>query len=184
MLHVTGEDQAFDLKGALQALHFELRQAIVYRARAAQALDAQVVEAIASENVEGVVLMSPRTAAIFSDLAAKAGVAEPASRLTYFCLSEAVAKAIPASLAPSRVKIARLPKPTGNACAPGRGRAKLALNFGELPPMSDTNDRNASSKRPHATLDLKATDVHTSRGDDRARGAATAKCGCFGRRAE
>lgn len=109
LLHITGEDQAFDLKSALAALHFEVRQTVVYRARAAEALAPQVVEAIANGAIEGVVLMSPRTATIFSDLAAKAGVRDAASRLAYFCLSEAVAGALTARLAPSRVKIARSP---------------------------------------------------------------------------
>ncbi len=96
-------------KSALAARHFELRQAIVYRARAAEALAPQVVEAIANSAIEGVVLMSPRTATIFSDLAARQEFETRRLQLAYFCLSEAVAGALTARLAPSRVKIARLP---------------------------------------------------------------------------
>ncbi len=40
--------------------------------------------------------------------------------------------------------------------------------------MSDTNDRNASPKRPHATLDLKATDVTPPRRRGRAGRVAAA----------
>ncbi len=108
LLQITGEDQAFDMKSALAGIGYRVERAIVYRACAAEALAPQVVEAISEGEIEGVVLMSPRTATIFSDLAAKAGIMEPASRLTYFCLSGSVARALRIS-GPLTVKVARLP---------------------------------------------------------------------------
>jgi uroporphyrinogen-III synthase len=66
-----------------------------------------------------VILMSPRTAAIFALLVGKAGLEEPARRLAYICLSANVAVAL-GDLAPTRVNIAVRPNSSAILDAVGR----------------------------------------------------------------
>ena len=79
-----------------------------YRAVAARALTGQTAQRIASGGIDAVLLMSPRTAAIFAQLVEVAGVKDSASRLVYVCLSESVAEAL-GGLAPRRREIAAAP---------------------------------------------------------------------------
>jgi uroporphyrinogen-III synthase len=92
LVHLAGETLAYDLKGALEARGFELRQPVLYRARAAEALPPEVVAELKAGKIDGVILMSPRTATIFAALMRKHGVTE-AARLRCYCLSPSVAKA-------------------------------------------------------------------------------------------
>jgi len=108
LLHIAGDRLAFDLKAALEPRGLTVRHQVVYRSRAAESLEPRVADAIRIGSLGGVIVMSPRTAAIFAALAAKAGVAEASSRLTFFCLSEAVAREL-APLMPRTVKLARAP---------------------------------------------------------------------------
>lgn len=108
LLHLSGATIAFDLAAALAPDGFEVRRQIVYRTVAVDGLPARIAAELSSGGVEGVMLMSPRTAEIYSTLIAAAGLAEPARRITHFCLSEAVARRL-APLAPERLKIAVQP---------------------------------------------------------------------------
>jgi uroporphyrinogen-III synthase len=90
LLYLTAEQIAFDLAGVLSALRFAVRRVIVYSAEenrhAAEALAAQI-----SAGIDGVLLMSPRTAEIFA--AAAATIPRDNIRgLTCYCYSQAVAK--------------------------------------------------------------------------------------------
>lgn len=109
LLHLSGEQLAFDLKGALAGRGFELRQAILYRMRAATALPPEVADAIRTGALDGALFMSRRTAETFARLVAEAGIAEEARQLTYFCMSPAVAEAL-APIEPVNVNIAGQPK--------------------------------------------------------------------------
>jgi uroporphyrinogen-III synthase len=60
--------------------------------RAATALTEETVEQLAFGEIEGVILMSPRTATIYATLIRKQGLASIAPGLTHFCLSDAVAR--------------------------------------------------------------------------------------------
>jgi uroporphyrinogen-III synthase len=93
-LHLSGETVAFDLKAALEAEDFDVRQPILYRAVPATALPPEAVAAIEDGTLDGVILMSPRTAATFADLVRRHGLEGPASRLICYCLSQAVAQAV------------------------------------------------------------------------------------------
>ena len=92
LLVLTGDRQAFDMKSALAACGFSVGQKTVYRTAAAEALEPQVVKAIGSGAIDGVILMSPYSAEVFATLTAEAGITEAARHLHYFCLSPAVAK--------------------------------------------------------------------------------------------
>ena len=94
LVHLSGETVAFDLKSALEAKGFSVRQPILYRAIAATELPRGAVARLAGGQLDGVVLMSPRTAAIFASLAGRHSVVTQASRLNCYCLSAAVAQAV------------------------------------------------------------------------------------------
>lgn len=108
LLHVSGDKVAFDLAGALAAQGFEVRREIVYRSVAATALDQKVADAIKAGTADAVILMSPRTANVFVDLVAAAGLTAEARQLRFYCLSTAVADTL-APLGASKVKVARSP---------------------------------------------------------------------------
>jgi uroporphyrinogen-III synthase len=108
VLHISGDKVAFDVVGALTGLGFEVRREIVYRSLAATSLDAKVAAAIKAGTVDAVILMSPRTANVFMDLVATAGISAEARQLRFYCLSTAVADTL-APLGASKVKVARQP---------------------------------------------------------------------------
>jgi uroporphyrinogen-III synthase len=118
-VHVAGEEVAFDLAAALAARGIEVRKVIAYRAVSTLALTPPTAQAIAGGSLDAVILMSPRTAAIFALLVGKAGLEEPARRLAYICLSANVAAAL-GDLAPARVNIAVRPNSSAILDAVGR----------------------------------------------------------------
>jgi len=94
LVHLAGESVAFDLKSALQAKGFTLRQPVLYRAVAATRLPPGALALLNAGKLGGVILMSPRTAAIFAALVVRHEVLTQASRLDCYCLSAAVAQAV------------------------------------------------------------------------------------------
>lgn len=106
LLHLAGDHVAFDLAGALPT--HEIRQAVVYRSRAARALSNATQSKLTAGRLDGAVLMSPRASEIYVSLIARAGVTADARRLAYFCLSDAVARAL-AVLNPRRILVTQEP---------------------------------------------------------------------------
>jgi uroporphyrinogen-III synthase len=94
LLHLAGETVAFDLKSALAAKGFTVMQPVLYRAVPAPALSDEAISRLTAGDIDGVILMSPRTAAIFADLVWRRGAVMQASRLICYCLSAAVAQAV------------------------------------------------------------------------------------------
>jgi uroporphyrinogen-III synthase len=112
LLYFTGDHLAFDMQSALEACNLSVWRRVVYRSALVPALPADVVEQLHDGSLDAVMLMSPRTAGHFAQLAQEAGVARAAARLTCFCLSEPVAHALsPLSAADIRVAA----KPTHEA---------------------------------------------------------------------
>lgn len=107
LVHLAGDEIAFDLGAALEAHGFTVRKTVLYRAVHAEALPAGAVARLQAGEIEGVVLMSPRTARIFIALLAKHGVA-PGQSIVCYCLSEAIAEEVaPLDFA---VRVAALPR--------------------------------------------------------------------------
>jgi uroporphyrinogen-III synthase len=92
MLHLAGDTLAGDLKADLETHGFRVLQRLVYRMRPANALSEEAIEQLASGEIDGVILMSPRTAALYAALMRKHGLTAVARRLTHFCLSSAIAQ--------------------------------------------------------------------------------------------
>jgi uroporphyrinogen-III synthase len=92
LVHVAGTHLAGDLAGRLTAAGFEMRRAVLYEARAADAIGAKTAEALNTGPLNGVLLFSPRTADLFCSLISAAGLVEACRPLTAYCLSAAVAE--------------------------------------------------------------------------------------------
>ncbi len=93
LIHLAGDEIAFDLAAALEAHGFTVRKTVLYRAIHAEALPAGAVAVLKAGEIDGVVLMSPRTARIFAALLAKHGVM-PSQSIVCYCLSEAIAEEV------------------------------------------------------------------------------------------
>ena len=92
LLHLAGDAVAGDLQGGLESQGFRVLPAIVYRMLAAASLSEDTVEQLAMGEIDGVILLSPRTAQIYATLMRKQGLATVARGLAHFCLSQAVAR--------------------------------------------------------------------------------------------
>ncbi len=91
LLHLAGEQVAFDLKGALEEQGFEAAQPALYRMSATDGFSAPAHEALESGELEGVLLMSPASARAYMELIVSWGLESAAAKPAYFCLSENVA---------------------------------------------------------------------------------------------
>lgn len=94
LVHLAGETLAFDLKSALERQGFTVRQPVLYRALPARALPADALSLLNAGKLDGVILMSPRTAKTLADLLARYGLVTQAKSLVCYCLSAAVAEAV------------------------------------------------------------------------------------------
>jgi uroporphyrinogen-III synthase len=92
VLHLAGDTLAGDLRGELEGHGFRLEQPVVYRMVAARAFSDDAIEQLAMGEIDGVILMSPPTAAVNADLVRKAGLAATIRPLPHFCLSAAMAR--------------------------------------------------------------------------------------------
>jgi uroporphyrinogen-III synthase len=89
LLYLTGEHIAFDLAAVLAALRFTVRREILYRAEKTDA--APLVADQFAVGLDGVVLLSPRTAEAFATVC-ETLPADCIRDLTCYCYSQAVAK--------------------------------------------------------------------------------------------
>jgi uroporphyrinogen-III synthase len=94
ILHLAADVRAGDLSGELEELGFRVLQPVVYRMKAAEALSEGTLEAIGEGAIDGVVLMSPRTARIYAGLIRRHGLADAAAEIVHVCLSDAVARGL------------------------------------------------------------------------------------------
>ena len=109
LLHLAGEQVAFDLKGALEAKGFEAVQPVLYRMRSQDSFSNEAQEALESGTLEGVILMSPATTRAYMELISAEQLERDAEKPAYFCLSENVAEPL-AALETARIFIS--PSPT------------------------------------------------------------------------
>lgn len=94
LVHLAGETLAFDLKEAVEKEGFAMHAPVLYRTTPARELPAEVVSLLSSGQLDGVILMSPRTAKTFAALLAPLGAVTQGSGPVCYCLSEAVADAV------------------------------------------------------------------------------------------
>ena len=108
LLHPAGTDVAGDLGQGLKAVGFDYRRAVLYTAVKATKLPDEAVKALKTNQLGAVLLYSPRTAAAFVKLVAKAELAGHLNTVTAYCLSPAVADELP-QFSWAAIKIAAKP---------------------------------------------------------------------------
>lgn len=104
LVHVTGEHQAFNLPQALSAAGVPIYTLRVYSMKPAEALPPWLVTMLNAREIDGVLLMSPRTAEIFVRLSWADGLAAAVRTLLYFCLSNNVCERL-SPIRPSQVRV-------------------------------------------------------------------------------
>ena len=109
LVHLAGEDLAFDLKSELEERGFSVVQPVLYRTAAKSALSAAAKSELESGGLAGVILMSPRTAKTYARLIAEADLEGAIGPVMHFCLSAAVAEQI-SSLPEPRYLVATRPR--------------------------------------------------------------------------
>jgi uroporphyrinogen-III synthase len=109
LVHLAGEALATDLAAELELHGFRVLHPVVYRMLAAQAFSDEAIEQLAMGEVDGVILMSPRTASIYAMLMRKHGLIKASRGLIHFCFSQAVVRRLE-SLGPVRSEVAQAPR--------------------------------------------------------------------------
>ena len=107
LFHAAGKDSAGDLKGELEQAGFTVRRRQLYEAKPAREFTGATRDALASGEIDCVLLFSPRTAAIFAGLWQGAGKPSLAS-VAALCLSPSVAAEV-AGLGWGRIEVATKP---------------------------------------------------------------------------
>ncbi|HEX7072687.1 MAG TPA: uroporphyrinogen-III synthase [Hyphomicrobiaceae bacterium] len=108
LLHLAGDVLAYDFASELSRLGYHVLRPVVYETETATRLSGSTAARIANGQIEGVLLLSPRTAATFAALIKAHGLTEAARRLIYFCISQAAAAQLE-EIAPVKVEIASEP---------------------------------------------------------------------------
>jgi uroporphyrinogen-III synthase len=94
LLHLAGQDLAFDIADALTRRGLAVVSVVLYRTVPATRLSDATLQALAERRLDGVILMSPRTAATWAGLVSSHGIEDAASVPTHFCLSRSIAGAL------------------------------------------------------------------------------------------
>ncbi len=103
LLHVAGTKVAGDLAGLLAAGGYAYRREVLYEARGADMLPEAAAAALRAGAAAGVLLHSPRSAALFDRLVTDAGLRGACGEMTAYCLSANVAAKAGAPWAAVRV---------------------------------------------------------------------------------
>jgi uroporphyrinogen-III synthase len=94
LLHVAGSVVAGDLAAALTEQGFHVERRVLYEAVPVTALSTPTIDLLRSSLIEFALFFSPRTAAIFTELATGAGVAGCCAAMTAFSISRAADAAL------------------------------------------------------------------------------------------
>ncbi|MDZ4790340.1 MAG: uroporphyrinogen-III synthase [Hyphomicrobiales bacterium] len=103
--YYCADETAFDMDAAVSALGIRLRKQIAYHVKPAPCLPANAVAEISASALDGVILLSPRTAAIYRLLVMQAGLEVQAARIPAYCISSNVAAKLD-GLSPTHVAAA------------------------------------------------------------------------------
>jgi len=111
IIYVRGVHVARDIASVLIASGYTVDQAVMYEAVQRNTFSEDTRQAFQNGFIDGVVLFSPRTAVIFSNLVDKADLLERLVDVTFYCLSQNVSDSIEFNnnQAPGQVVIAGTP---------------------------------------------------------------------------
>lgn len=93
VLHIAGEDRSGDLVRLLHGRGVKAKRQTLYKARALDALPEAVIAMLRSEPPDWASFLSPRTAKLFVELVAAAGLSDRLSKMGAACFSNVVAEA-------------------------------------------------------------------------------------------
>ncbi|QLH39920.1 MAG: uroporphyrinogen-III synthase [Defluviicoccus sp.] len=108
VLHAAGTEVAGDLGGTLHAAGFGYRREVVYRVDTPERLTDALVARWAADDIDGVVVFSPRTGRTLVRLLRQSGQADASRHAVCFCLSEAVVTTV-STLRWHRIRVAAQP---------------------------------------------------------------------------
>jgi uroporphyrinogen-III synthase len=91
LVHLAGDTIASNFVDELHRLGFFVTQPIVYTTQAATRLASPLVASMRNKRIDGVILLSPRTAEVYARLVDHHGLSAAASQITHFCISAATA---------------------------------------------------------------------------------------------
>lgn len=107
LVHLAGVDRAGDLGAMVDACGLQIETIEVYKAEAEKSFPEKVEVAMRDGLVEGCILMSPRTASIYTSLVIDARLVSSVQNLTHYCLSPNVARQLdPLELSADCIRIA------------------------------------------------------------------------------
>ena len=109
VLYPAAEDRSLVMEEMLRAEGFDIEIAVAYRMTAAEGLGSDVVEALRSGALAGILLYSKRSAATFLSLVDKSGLTGALQQLRIFALSPTIAS-IFAGRAVGRIDVAAAPR--------------------------------------------------------------------------
>lgn len=108
-VYLAAEQLAFDLPKVLAEQGVKIRLVVAYRSVAAETLSPRVADALRDRAIDVVVLMSPRTAETWANIAPAAAKPNDLSGISYLCISEAVATVLKSRLEPQNIIVANRP---------------------------------------------------------------------------
>jgi uroporphyrinogen-III synthase len=92
LAHLAGDSLAVDLKQELEPHGFRVVVWVVYRIEPQTTLAEEVVSQLRMGEIDGIILLSARTAAVYAKLMRAYDLVAEVRRLPHFCLSAAVAR--------------------------------------------------------------------------------------------
>lgn len=108
VLYLAGDDRARDMGAELAAAGLRVETVVVYRARAATGLPAEVAGALRAGSIDGVLHYSRRSTAIFVDCVQASGLERAAAALNHYCLSARASEPL-AAIDASSIHVAQNP---------------------------------------------------------------------------
>ena len=110
ILYLTGRARSGDLAGILEQEKFSTLTLTLYEAVRATSFTAETLRLLQQGEIDGVLLFSARTAAIFADLLSQSGQAGSTKPIAAYCFSQQVADRLGAKLGKSAtISVAREP---------------------------------------------------------------------------
>ncbi|MEE2970268.1 MAG: uroporphyrinogen-III synthase [Pseudomonadota bacterium] len=151
LLHGSGTAVAGDLAGTLAAKGFTVRCEILYEARPAIRLSAELQALLTNGALDGATFFSPRTAQTFVNLVNAAGLSPACRAVTAICISPAVVRAL-GSMEFDEIRVASRPD------APAMIAAVMEVRD-QLEAASDSNADNSESETEPETETANETEV-------------------------
>ena len=94
ILYLSGLRKKGEVIDSLESLGFEIENRVVYEAKVVQSLNKSAVKALEANEIQGVLLYSPRSAEIFIRMIERLGFQKILQNLEVYCLSSAVADVV------------------------------------------------------------------------------------------